>query len=153
MTGQWREMFEPSRGARPAGAPPPSMVPEEPEGDALPLDTTVYRPWIVQRVRARPSMLLDLRSFDARSGMWMGTAVAYPHLIAVEYVGDRMISLDFGLRQYVVQGRGLDELVRLVQEASVLAIQEYSDKVWATLPSGPVVTAIRRAGMDDPPPR
>lgn len=56
--------------------------------------------------------------------------VNYPYLIAVEYFGDTMLSLDFGTRQFVIEGSGLTELVRYLQQGTVMAIQEHSVEVW-----------------------
>ena len=92
-----------------ASAPP---TPELPLEEELPLDMAEYKPWVLQRGRTRPAALLNLRWFDARAGMWLGCAMAYPQLIAAEYVGERMVSLDFGKRQFVLEGEQLGELRR-----------------------------------------
>jgi hypothetical protein len=142
----WRGMFEqPGGGGRPpAGvppAPPNRAEPGEEEGPSL--DLSVYRPWILQRGRSRPAMMLDLRRFEPRSGMWTGWAVAYPHLVAVEYTGDRLVSLDFGTRQFVLEGQGLGDLVRHLQLGIVVAINEYAPTVWAAHSNGGVISTIR----------
>lgn len=142
----WRSKFEP----RPQGASsvPPMPARELAEDEALALDLTEYRPWVLQRGRGRPAMMLDLRRYEPKSGFWTGWAIAYPQLAAVEYVGDRMLSLDFGLRKFVLEGDGLRELTERLQQGAVLAIQEYSQEVWAHRPDGPFVSAIRRAGLE-----
>lgn len=151
--GNWRAMFDQPRGAAPgqpasSPSPPPEAVPLDEA--ALP-DLTTYRPWLLQRGRSRPSLMLGLRRFEPRSGLWQGWGLSYPSLQAVEYMGDRMLSLDFGTRQFVIEGRGLDELARRIQEGSVLAVLEYAAPVWPTLPDGPAVTAIKRIAPETPP--
>jgi hypothetical protein len=89
-------------------------------------------------------MMLELRRYEPRSGLWTGWALAYPHLIALEYTGDRLLSLDFGQRQFVVEGSGLDELARHIQQGAVLAVQEYAASLWATRSGQGLVTALRR---------
>ncbi|WBY08941.1 hypothetical protein PIB19_05960 [Sphingomonas sp. 7/4-4] len=152
-TGNWRAMFEQPRGAapgQPAASPPPPA--DAALDDTAPShDLTTYKPWLLQRGRSRPSLMLGLRRFEARSGLWQGWGLSYPSLQAVEYIGDRFVSFDFGTRQFVLEGRGLDELARRIAEGTVLVVLEYAAQVWATLPDGPVVTAIRRAGMETPP--
>ncbi len=59
-----------------------------------------------------------------------------------------MLSLDFGLRKFVLEGDGLRELTERLQQGAVLAIQEYSKEVWARRPDGPFVASIRRAGSE-----
>lgn len=113
MTGNWRDLFE-ERG-RPAGgsaAPPPRVEPDDVE---LAPDLSVYRPWTLQRGSSRPALMLELRRYEPRSGLWSGWQLAYPTLVAAEYTGDRLLSLDFGTRQFVIEGRGLDELARHLQ--------------------------------------
>lgn len=70
--------------------------------------------------------------------------LVYPHLIAVEYTGDKMLSLDFGTRQFILQGYGLNELTARLQQNTVLMIQEYSDKVWPVRGAGGVITSITK---------
>jgi hypothetical protein len=111
---------------------------------ALALDATEYKPWVLQRGRSRPAMMLHLRRFEPKSGLWMGWQMSYPHLIAVEYIGDRMLSLDFGSRQFVIEGRGLDELARHLQQGSVLAVQEYCDAVWPQEGKDFVISTIKK---------
>ncbi len=93
--------------------------------------------------------MLHLRRFETKSGLWMGWQLAYPHLIAAEYIGDRMLSLDFGMRQFMIEGVGLDQLARHLQDGTVLAIQEYAASTWPERPSGPMVSAIHRVGRDN----
>ena len=97
---------------------------------ALALDSSEYRPWILQRGRSRPALMLHLRRYEQKSGLWVGWQVAYSHLVAVEYVGDTMLSLDFGTRQFVIQGTGLNELTRHLQAGSVLLVQEWAKEAW-----------------------
>ena len=144
MTGNWRDRFEPQPG--PGSAAPQSMARtdgREPESEPLGFDPHEYRPWILQRGRSRPAMMLELRRYEPRSGLWTGWALAYPHLIALEYTGDRLLSLDFGQRQFVIEGVGLDELARHIQQGTVLAVQEYAAALWASPNGAPSVTAIR----------
>lgn len=173
MTGSnWREMFEQGRGGNARGVernmggrmngavPPtsagnhaPTHAPEprrdEPDDDGAPaLDLSTYRPWTLQRGRGRPSMLLDLRRYEPKSGLWIGWQMAYPHLIAVEYIGDKMLSLDFGTRQFMVEGHGLDELARHLQQGSVVNVVEFSERVWGEQGGEGVITSITRIGRD-----
>lgn len=148
--GNWRAMFEQPRGSGP--------MPIEPKGGPQTrtgyddagadhdgeFDPAIYRPWILQRGRSRPAALIDLRWYDARAGMWMGCAMAYPQLVSVEYAGERMVNLDFGKRQFVLEGEGLIELVRRIQDGSVVAIQEYTPSLWPQRPSGLCITSIKR---------
>ena len=106
------------------------------------LDLSVYKPWVLQRGRGRPAMLLELRRYEPKSGLWIGWQIAYPHLIAVEYIGDKMLSLDFGTRQFMLEGRGLDQLARHLQQGTVLSVVEYSDRVWGEQPEGGIVQRI-----------
>lgn len=113
---------------------------------ALALDAPDYKPWVLQRGRSRPAMMLHLRRYEPKSGHWLGWQIAYPHLVAVEYVGVRMLSLDFGGRQFVIEGTGLDELARHLQTGSVLMVQEYATQIWSGAVSGPSIQAIRMVG-------
>jgi hypothetical protein len=150
----WRDMFEPSRNTgrgigRDGISAPPSSQPERealPVDDGLDIDTTDYKPWVLQRGRGRPVMMLHLRRFDPKSGLWIGWQLAYPHLVAVEYIGDKMLSLDFGTRQFMIEGTGLGELARHLQSGSVLMVQEYCEKVWPVRFSGPIVTSVKKIG-------
>jgi len=135
----------------PAAAPPdPAPGAAMPPGDitddaamALAEDQSEYRPWVLQR-GTRPVMMLHLRRRDPKSCLWMGWEISYPHLIACEYTGDRLLSLDFGVRQFMLEGRGLDELARHLQTGSVLMVQEFAADVWSLPPDGPRITAIRK---------
>lgn len=165
MTGSnWREMFEQGRNGNGRGvdrntggnlppvqqggfAPTHALAPErdEPNDEGAPaLDLSTYRPWTLQRGRGRPSMLLDLRRYEPKSGLWIGWQMAYPHLIAVEYIGDKMLSLDFGTRQFMIEGRGLDELARHLQQGSVVNVVEFSERVWGVAVEGAMVNAINK---------
>jgi len=179
-SSHWRQMFERGKPETPPGngvgasssgehrappggyddghAPPQGasslLSPEEVSEEAalaLGADTGEYHPWILQRGRSRPAIMLDLRRYEPRSALWCGWAVAYPQLVAVEYTGDRMVSLDFGGRVFMLEGRGLDELVRHLQQGTVLTVQEYAASLWPVRPSGPMVTAIRRAEPQEGP--
>ncbi len=165
MTGSnWREMFEQGRGGNGRGAdrniggnlPPaqqggfaqthaPAPQRDEPDDEGAPaLDMNVYRPWTLQRGRGRPSMLLDLRRYEPKSGLWIGWQMAYPHLIAVEYIGDKMLSLDFGTRQFMIEGRGLDELARHLQQGSVVNVVEFNERVWRERVGQLIVMSIKK---------
>ncbi len=151
--GNWRAMFEQPRGSGPMPRQP-SVGPETPNSyddassdHAGEFDPAIYRPWILQRGRSRPAALIDLRWYDARAGMWMGCAMAYPQLVSVEYVGERMVNLDFGKRQFVLEGEGLIELVRRIQDGSVIAIQEHTTSIWPNQQKGPVINSIKRVGL------
>ena len=146
----WRSMFGQPRGAGPSTAPATAHTPPEAtaDDDVRPPDLTVYRPWLLRRGGSRPAMMLGLRRFDPRSGQWIGWGMSYPNLFAVEYIGDRVVTLDFGMRQFVIEGRGLDELARRIKQGTVMVILEYAPSVWPDAPKGPVVTAIRRVGQD-----
>lgn len=92
--GKWLDEFlkRGPAGSSPAGATP---VPEDAgvvsareeaqdEFDELPgIDPTNYKAFITQRGRSRPSMFLDLRTFDARSGVLQGTMLSYPTLTVI----------------------------------------------------------------------
>lgn len=146
LGNSWTSMFESqarqtaSRPAQPGPAPAEAFDDTDIADDATP----EYRPWILQRGQSRSAMMLALRWFDAKAGMWHGSAVAYPSLYAIDTIGERMMSLDFGARQFVVEGSGLDELGRYLLQGTVLKIIEYAAPVWPTRAAGPVVTAIRR---------
>jgi len=139
-------MFEP-RGpkASPLDAPPAY----EPDDIELADDPSVYRPWTIQRGRSRPPLMLELRKYEPRSGVWSGWQLSYPSLIAVEYVGDTMLSLDFGSRQFVIEGCKLSELARHLQQGTVIAIQEYANSIWSSGSSAERVTSIRRIGAPE----
>jgi hypothetical protein len=149
MTGsKWSDKFEQGRdgGGRPPGGMSGSLPRDEPDEEALALDLAEYRPWTLQRGRSRPVMMLNLRRYEPKSGMWVGWQIAYPHLVAVEYIGDRMLTLDFGARHFVIQGSGLDQLATALQQGSVLSVQEYAPSIWPTRPAGAFVDSIRKLG-------
>jgi hypothetical protein len=142
----WRDRFEqPRQPAHPvAGMPPEAQAHPPNDDDGLELDPQEYSPWVLQRGRSRPALMLHLRRYEPKAGLWMGWQLSYPHLIAVEYVGDRSLSLDFGKRQFVIEGKGLIELARRIQDGSVVAIQEYAASVWPERSGEAVVTGIKR---------
>ena len=140
--GNWRAMFESDRRAAPAAEAPSAREAPAALEEAV-FDPLGYRPWVLQRGRSHPAMMLEFRRFEPRSGLWSGWAVAYPHLAALEYTGDRMLSLDFGARHYLLEGRGLDELARRIQEGAVLAIQEYAPSLWPQPAADALVSHIR----------
>lgn len=124
-----------------ATAMSPQQVADE-AAMSLAENTQEYRPWILQR-GTRPLMMLHLRRFDTQAGHWLGWYVSYPALTAVEYVGERLLSLDFGARYFVIEGTGLSELARQLQIASVQAIVEFSTDTWAKRTDGAVIRGIR----------
>lgn len=130
-----------------SGTPPlsPEAINDE-AAMALALDAPDYRPWIIQRGRTRPSLMLHLRRYDPRSRQWSGWAVAYPHLVAVEYTGDSLLSLDFGTRQFMLEGHKLGELIDHLQSGHVLCIQEYAPALWPAPPVGARIAEIRMVG-------
>jgi hypothetical protein len=147
--GNWRAQLMQDRGA-PIGAPTPEPVerPEAarevtPEVEALAPESGDYKPWILQRARSHPAMMLEFRRYEPRSGFWTGWAIAYPHLVTLEYTSDKLLSLDFGARQVIIEGNGLDELARHIQQGAVLTIQEHAKAIWPAALAGPGVTAIR----------
>ena len=142
--GNWTSMFEPQ--AREAPSPPQSPPPVEPpdEAELAGVDLSAYKPCQLQRGRSRPALMLGLRRFDAKSGLWHSWSMAYPSLYAIDVIGDRMVSLDFGTRQFVLEGRGLDELARHIQSGTVLAIEEYSPHIWPQPTDGVVISKIEK---------
>ena len=144
--GNWASMFEPKAREDALAQPPASASVRTDDGALIGPDETSaqYRPWLLQRGRSQPAMMLLFRKFDPRSGLWIGWQAAYPQLNAVDFIGDRMVSLDFGIRQFVLEGRGLDELARHIQSGSVLTIEEFSAHVWPQPESGPVITKIEK---------
>lgn len=91
-------------------------------------------------------MMLHLRRYEPKSGLWCGWQIAYPHLVAVEYTGDRLLSLDFGTRQFVVEGSGLHEFARHLQIGSVLMVQEFARGIWSELSGISRIDAIKKLG-------
>jgi hypothetical protein len=110
-----------------------------------------YRPWILQRGSGRPAMLLDLRRYDPKTGTLTGSLVSYPQLMAVDYWGDRVVTLDFGSRHYVIEGAGLGDLPRWLQQGAVLAIQEYSSKIWPRRGDGALISKIAEIDANNKP--
>lgn len=143
MTNSWQETFGRRRPEEMQAARGGSVEPlAEGEPDiAPPPDPREYKPWILQR-GGRPAMFLDLRRFEPKTGDLIGTQMSYPHLIAIDYIGDRMVSLDFGARQFVVEGTGLSELPGRLQQGMVLAIQEFSSILWKSPTAERLVTRI-----------
>lgn len=142
-SGDWRALFDGPRGGEVRQTPPPSR-------DDLDLDVDLsgaeYKPWLVQRGRSRPDMMIHLRRYEAKSGLWTGWMLPYPALHAVEYIGDRMVSLDFGTRQFVLEGLGLDGLVGPIQQGAVHSVLEFSAALWPQRPEGALISTIRRVG-------
>lgn len=102
-----------------------------------------YRAFLLQRGRSRPALFLDLRTFYARSGTLIGTMMSYPQLASIDYFDGHTIDLHFGFRRFRIEGHGLSELVMRLQAGTVLAIQQYSDKIWQSgPPRGPLVKRI-----------
>ena len=133
---RWGDKFSGTAGEE---SSPDGTVSPTDEDELTPApDPSEYRPWILQRGRGRPAMFIDLRRFEPKTGSMNGSQISYPHLVAVEYTGDTMISLDFGTRHFVIRGEGLYELVQRLQMGSVLALQEYSAKIWPAKPAGRV---------------
>lgn len=139
---QLRAEGAPTDGGETAAALTPAEISHE-AAMALAQDTAEYRPWVLQR-GTRPVLMLHLRRHDPKSGLWMGWELSYPHLVAVEYTGDRLLSLDFGARQFMLEGAGLDELAGHLQNGNVLMVQEYDPSVWPAQPGTARVSAIRR---------
>lgn len=142
--GDWTAMFDDKPSVAGAAVPPPATSPSHDDADAAENDDGQYRPWTLQRGRSPAALLLGLRWFDAKAGLWHGCAVAYPSLYAIDSIGDRMVSLDFGTRQFVIEGHGLDELARHLQQGTVVAIHEYAATIWPNRTQGPVIIAIKR---------
>ena len=144
----WRDLFEKRRPAE--GQAVRTDADDTAPGDegeiAPPPDPKEYRPWILQR-GGRPALFIDLRRFEPKTGALIGCQMSYPHLIAIDYIGDRMVSLDFGARQFVIEGTGLSELPGRLQQGLVLAIQEYSSTTWAACGT-PKVTRIVMLGKE-----
>ncbi|RYM05713.1 hypothetical protein [Sphingobium cupriresistens] len=143
---QWQERLF-GEGAGPSTGPTRTPAPPDDaalEDDVIAPDLRNYRPWIIQRGRSRSATMLGLRRFDPRGGHWLGFGLPYHGLFAVEYVGDKMVSLDFGMRQFVIEGRGLDELAQRIKQGSIATILEYAPAIWPDSPQGAIVTSIRR---------
>lgn len=151
LGNNWQSMFETRR----TGPTPPPDQPAAPATEAFDdadiprIDAAEYRPWILQRGHSHAALMLALSWFDAKAGLWHGSAIAYPSLYAVDTIGERLLSLDFGARHFVVEGNGLDVLARYLLQGSVLKIIEYAAPIWPTRIDGPVVTAIRRVSQTE----
>lgn len=128
--------------ARQGAAPMSSQQVVDEAALALADDIQEYRPWILQR-GTRPLMMLHLRRFDAQAGHWLGWQMSYPSLLAVEYIGDRLLSLDFGNRHFAIEGTSLGELARHLQTGSVQTVVEYAQEIWARSSNESAVTKIR----------
>ena len=147
LGNNWQALFEQRRSG---GSPPPTASAEPAATEAFDdvefpsIDPAEYKPWLLQRGRSRGLMMLALRWFDAKAGLWHGSALAYPSLYAVDSIGSRLVSLDFGLRQFVIEGSGLDELTRQLQQGNVVKIVEFASAIWPAQAEGAIVTGIRR---------
>jgi hypothetical protein len=62
--------------------------------------------------------------------------------LTIDYIGDKMVSLDFGKRQFVLEGEGLAELPMWLQQGLVLTVQEFSSTIWTEGGEGPIVRRI-----------
>lgn len=113
------------------------------------VDPKEYRAFMVQRGRSRQGLFVDLRTFDERSGALKGTMLSYPQLVAVDYVDDHTILLDFGMRHVRIEGERLGELIARLNTGQISVIQAYSEKIWGrTLPvDGPLVRSITHLGL------
>lgn len=141
MTAGWRDQF--TRPPVAAATLPATAMPVEIDDElAAPIDTNVYQPWILQRGRGRPVMFIDFRRIEPRAGTVIGRQMGYPYLQAIDYIGDQIVSLDFGMRQYVIEGKGLSALARFLQQGHVLAVQEFSERTWRSHDGKAVVTKI-----------
>lgn len=146
--GNWASMFdkqanEAPHPTQPASSPADTYDDAETSGT----DPNQYRPWTLQRVKSRPAMMLALRRFDLKSGLWRRWSMSYPSLYALDVLGDRMLNLDFGgSRQFVLEGRGLDVLADHLQQGTVLCIVEYAASIWPTAGSA-IVTGIKCLGQ------
>ena len=149
MKDSWTETF-----GKKAAASVDPRLPDlpHPESDepawAPPPDPAEYRPWLMQR-GGRPALFIDLRRFEPKTGMLIGSLMSYPALIAMDYIGDHMLALDFGSRQFVIEGKGLDGLAARLQQGMVLAIQEFSPKVWANSMPAQVVRKIATIALKE----
>lgn len=113
------------------------------------VDPKEYRAFMVQRGRSRQGLFVDLRTFDELSGVLKGTMLSYPQLVAVDYVDDHTILLDFGMRHVRIEGERLGELIARLNTGQISVIQAYSEKIWGrTLPvDGPLVRSITYLGL------
>jgi hypothetical protein len=98
-----QDMFEPRRPESPAAITPQGIA-DDPIDEAAPApDPRNYQPWIIQRGRWRPALLLDFRQFEPRGGMLTGCQMPYHHLAGIDDLGDGMVSLDYGVLQFVIR--------------------------------------------------
>lgn len=142
----WQDMFEPRKAPMVgpiSNTTSTSTAAEADEGVPAP-DLQVYHPWLLQRGRSHPAMFIDFRRFDPKSGLLIGCQMSYPMLTSMEYTGDKQLSLDFGQRKFMIEGSGLIDLARHLQQGIVLAIQEYSDSVWKEKQLSAFVSRIAR---------
>lgn len=145
---RWGDMY----GAKAAASASASTQKEDAQDDfdTLPgVDPTIYRPFFQQRGRSRPSLFIDLRVFDERSGNLKGTMLSYPQLVAVDYVEDHTILLDFGMRHVRIEGDRLGELIARLHTGTISVIQAYSKKIWGDKEpiDGPFVRSIVHLGL------
>lgn len=140
----WQDMFEPRKTAMVGPvSTATSATTAAPTDEGVPApDLQVYHPWILQRGRSRPAMFLDFRRFDPKSGLLMGCQMSYPMLMSIEYTGDKLLSLDFGQRKFMIEGVGLIDLARHLQQGIVLAVQEYAETIWRDKPSAGFVARV-----------
>jgi hypothetical protein len=151
--GGYDDGYDPAQPQAHGETPPPHSPADQASGayddaNLASLNGAEYKPWVLQRGHGRPVMMLHLRRYEPKSGLWCGWQIAYPHLIVAEYTGDKMLSLDFGTRQFMLQGHGLEELSRHLQNGTVLMVQEYCDRIWTNQPAGGVITSIVKLGNE-----
>jgi hypothetical protein len=143
----WGDMFA----KQAPDAPESPSIKEEAQDDfdLLPgVDPKLYRAFIVQRGRSRQGLFLDFRSFDERSGALKGTMLSYPQLVAIDYVDDHTILLDFGMRHVRIEGEQLAELIARLHTGQVSVLQAYSEKIWGPKPPlGPFIRSITHLGL------
>lgn len=144
----WGDMFGKPQAAEPSVAPSAREEAQD-EFDLVPgIDPKEYRAFIVQRGRSRLGLFLDVRSIDERSGVLTGTMLSYPQLVAVDYIDDHTILLDFGMRHVRIEGERLGELIARLHTGQVSVIQAYSEKIWGPKPPlGPLVRSITHLGL------
>lgn len=142
----WGDMF--GKGAADAPAEPSAKEAAQDDFDLLPgVDPTAYRAFLLRR-GGRPGMFIDLRSFDERSGALKGTMLSYPQLVAVDYVDDHTLLLDFGMRHVRIEGERLSELIARLHSGQVAVIQAWSEKIWGKPPlTGAFVRSITHLGL------
>lgn len=144
---QWSEFFQERKPAPSAETP---IEAAQNDFDLVPgVDPTAYRAFIVKRGQSGPGLFIDLRSFDERSGALKGTMLSYPQLIAVDYIDDHTILLDFGMRHARIEGERLGELIARLHAGTVSVVQAYSKKIWGPAEplSCPLVRSITMLGL------